>query len=254
MKNAITILLLCMIGGVALMGCSGTGRSIVEANHSNFIEENREEIERNVKQLFNQYHLDENALIIEKIGEPKKYPNGDYEFLIYIEYQGTPSFSDVLIGNPDTLTIVDQEEQLILNVFNRLYMEERYNEYKPVIDYLSEIGVTDPANLANAKMKYFRTSVGISNEINQNIRKTYKEVNGDQEKFRAYIKENRKTFDSLTSTIDITGFKENMSEEESAQLVEKVKALPPAIYNIGVGYQDFSTDKQAGVFEIITVE
>lgn len=53
-------------------------------------------------------------------------------------------------------------------------MEERYDELKLAIDYLSGLGVTDPLRPGN-KIKFFHTSIGLDPEINRELKEAFGE-------------------------------------------------------------------------------
>lgn len=250
LKTAFKLIFIFLPVIFILAGCSSTeGKQIHNANQKDVDEVDRKQVEAKVKAYFEQYHLDPNLIKFVAIGEPKKYPNGDYELLITVEYHGTPYFTLVLQADGETYTLIDPKEQIISAIFNRLYMEERYEDFKDLIVYLEKIEVEDTTTPEEEKLKYISTGLGYDEEINKEIREVFQEFNGDLEKFRQYIRDNRERFDLLATSFSITGTKLDLTEDEIETIKEKIYKLPAGKYGVSIGrHKDFS-----GVFDIFTV-
>jgi hypothetical protein len=238
-----TLVVLLLLGGVILVN-NGFG---------DWSERNREEIEENVKRYVARYKLDPDKVEIVTIGNPRKYPTGEEEFRVFIRYYGDPYFAMYLWGNPDTLFFNDSKERIATNVFNELYLQARYEELFPAIDYLNSIGIEDPLRPKDEKIKYFQTSVGIDPQINDEIREAFKSGD-DLEDLKVYIETNLDKLKRLDTDIDIVGDKEGIDEVEAAKIEEELKTLlPRSNYYAEIGVRDISTGESKGLFKMIRV-
>ncbi|MBA4536956.1 hypothetical protein H1Z61_07310 [Bacillus aquiflavi] len=104
MKKAISKAIIVLVG-MMLIVCT------------DFVEANREEIEESVKSFIKMNKLDPEKVEIERIYEPTRYPNGDYEFEVDINYRGHPYFSISLEADPETLHITDRKDFFKVEVF-----------------------------------------------------------------------------------------------------------------------------------------
>ncbi|MBA4536952.1 hypothetical protein H1Z61_07290 [Bacillus aquiflavi] len=241
MRNFILVALI-ILGGMLLMGCT------------DFAEKNREEIKESVKFFIKMNKLDPEKVEIERIYEPTRYPNGDYEFEVDINYTGHPYFSISLEADPETLHITDRKDFFKVEVFNCLYIEERYEEFKPAIDYLESLGAEDSFNPKDSNIKYFYTSVGLDPELNEEIKQVYRESDKNLDQLKQYIKDSKEKIIALDTNITINAIKEGLDEKQSTIIKEElIKRLPKGIYVTEIGEID-ETGIIHGLNEQITVE
>ncbi|MBA4536955.1 hypothetical protein H1Z61_07305 [Bacillus aquiflavi] len=220
---AITIVL----GGMLLMGCT------------DFVEANRKEIKESVKFFIEMNKLDPEKVEIGKIYPPKRYPNGDYEFMVDILYTGHPYFSILLEADPKSLRMKDHKDFFKVEVFNYLYIEERYEEFKPAIDYLESLGAEDTFRPKDSKVKYFFTSVGLDPELNEEIKQAYRESNKNLDQLKQYIKDHKEKITSLDSNTEIIAYLEDVDDEQAAIIKEELtKRLPKGTYVVEIGKDD----------------
>lgn len=245
-KVTIIIVILCLLGGGLVVG-----KMVYNKNFANI---NREKIEQNVRNYIRQYKLDPDKVVIENIGNPKRYPMGEREFLIYIKYTGQPYLSMSLTGNPDTLGVSEPKETIIVRLFNELYLEERYEEFKPAIDYLSGLGITDPLRPEGTKMKYFQTSVGVDPEINGELRKAFWQ-DETLDGLKQYIKDNKEKISELDTNVQIVGLKEGVDEQQANEMLEHLKyLLPKTNYDIEIGVDDPETGIGTGLYDYLELK
>ena len=193
MKKAISKAIIVLVG-MMLIGCT------------DFVEANRKEIEESVKFFIKMNKLDPEKVEIERIYEPTRYPNGDYEFMVDILYTGHPYFSILMEADPKSLHITDYKDFFKVEVFNYLYIEERYEEFKPAIDYLESLGAEDTFRPKDSKVKYFFTSVGLDPELNEEIKQAYRESNKNLDQLKQYIKDHKEKITSLDSNTEIIAY------------------------------------------------
>jgi hypothetical protein len=235
--------MLLLLGGVIWMN-NGFG---------DWSERNREEIEENVKRYVARYKLDPDKVEIVTIGNPQKYPTGEEEFRVYFRYYGDPYFTMDVKGNPDTLSIIDLKERIASRVFNELYLQARYDELVPTMDYLNSLGIEDPLRPEGEKVHYFRTNVGIDLQINEEIREAYKSGD-DLEDLKTYINTNLEKLTRLDTHIRIVGEKEGIDEAEASAIEAELKALlPRSTYYLQIGVKDLSTGESEGLYETLRV-
>ncbi|MCR6112129.1 hypothetical protein HXA35_17515 [Bacillus sp. A301a_S52] len=240
--GAIPLVLLLLVGVIWMNNGFG-----------NWSERNREEIEENVKRYVARYKLDPDKVEIVTIGNPRKYPTGEEEFGIYFYYNGDPYFAMYLWGSPDTLSIIDREERIASRVFSELYLQARYEELSPVIEYLNSKGIIDPLRPEGEKIQYFQTDVGINSQINEEIRAAYKSGD-DLEEIKEYIEINLDEIVRLDTNIEIIGNKEGISEAEASEIEKELKKLlPSSTYYVQIGVRDISTGESKGLFKMIRV-
>jgi hypothetical protein len=188
------------------------------------------------------------------IGNPRKYPTGEEEFRVYFRYYGDPYFAMDLKGNPDTLFFSDSKEYITTAVFNELYLQARYDELAPAMDYLSSLGIEDPLRPEGEEIQYFRTNVGINSQINEEIREAYK--SGDNfEDLKDYIETNLDKLTRLNTNIRIVGKKEGIDDAKAFEIEEELKRLLPKTkyYHVEIGVEDLSTGENEGLFKTLTI-
>ncbi|UJW59319.1 hypothetical protein HXZ66_18845 [Bacillus sp. A116_S68] len=243
-----------VIAGIALFVLVMLGGGLfMNKNSGDWSERHREDIEENVRNYVERYKLDPDKVEIDRIREPIKFPTGEEEFRVDIRYHGEPFFSHTLIGHPDTLSISDKN--LIISLFNELYLHERYEDFKPAMDYLKSLGVSDPLRPTDTKIQYFKTSLGVSEQIKDDIINAFYESNYDLNQFRSYIQENLDKFIRLDSNISIYGTKENIDESLAEEIkAELMKILPHSNYHVQVGVRDPSTGVgEEGLFDYLKI-
>ncbi|MCR6107994.1 hypothetical protein HXA34_17015 [Salipaludibacillus agaradhaerens] len=242
-----------MLGAIPLVLLLLVGVIWMNNGFGNWSERNREEIEENVKRYVARYKLDPDKVEIVSISDPIKYPTGEEDFNVYIRYYGDPYITVDLYGNTDTLSIRDPDERIATSVFNELYLQARYDELSPTIDYLKSQEIVDPLRPKSEQIQYFQTSVGVDPQINGEIRETFKSGD-DLEDLKAYIEKNLDKLKRLDTDIDIVGEKEGIDEIEASKLEEKLKALlPRSNYYAEIGVRDISTGESEGLFKMIRV-
>jgi hypothetical protein len=238
-----TLLMLLLLVGVIWMN-NGFG---------DWSERNREEIEENVKFFVARYKLDQDKVEIVTIGNPQKNPTGEEEFRVYFRYYGDPYFAMDIKGNPDTLSIIDRNERIVSRVFNEFYLQARYDELAPTIDYLHSLNIEDPLRPEEEKIQFFQTNVGIDPQINEEVREAYKSGD-DLKELNDYIETNLDKLKRLDSGIDIIGNKEGIDEVEASAIEAELKALlPRATYYVQIGVKDLSTGESQGLYETLRV-
>ncbi|MCR6112128.1 hypothetical protein HXA35_17510 [Bacillus sp. A301a_S52] len=216
-------------------------------------ERNREEIEENVKRYVARYKLDPDKVDVESIGDPRKYPTGEEEFRVFFHYYGEPYFFIDLKGNPDSLFLSDPKEFIITTVFDELYLQARYEELAPTIDYLNSLGIEDPLRPGGGEIEYFRTNLGLNSQINEEIREAYKSGD-DLEDLKTYIETNLDKLTRLDTHIRIVGKKEGIDEEEASEIEEELKVLlTQGTYYIEIGVKDLSTGESEGIYKMLRV-
>ncbi len=236
-----------IIGGVFIMAFVSKDHNVSEAQQ-NMIEEN-------VKQFFQAFHLDAEKVAIEKIGDPVTLPSGEKQFFVYVKYVGNPNFNIALDVDAETNNIKTKKEELVAEIFNVLYLEERYEDFKPAIDFLSSLNVKDLIRESDSKIKFFYTSLGINKELNRKIVQAFEECDFRLAEFKEYIRKNMDSFKKLNSLIDIRGELKGLTFEE----VNKIRThlsniLPKGEYNVSIGISNWETGAHDGLFETIKIE
>ncbi|UTR16036.1 hypothetical protein MM221_05605 [Salipaludibacillus sp. LMS25] len=250
MKNKKRVIL----GAIPLVLLMLVGVIWMNNGFGDWSERNREEIEENVKRYVARYKLDPDKVEIVTIGNPRKYPTGEEEFRVYFQYYGDPYFAMDVKGNPDTLSIIDRDERIVSSVFNELYLQARYEEFSPTINYLQSIGIEDPLRHEGGRIYYFQTNVGINSQINEEIREAYKS-DDDLVGLKAYIETNLDRLKRLDTNIRIVGKKEGIDETIAEEIEEELKALlPNSTYYLEIGLRDLSTGNNEGLFKTLTIQ
>jgi hypothetical protein len=158
-----------------------------------------------------------------------------------------------LYGNTDTLSIRDPDERIATSVFNELYLQARYEELSPTIDYLKSQGIVDPLRPESEQIQFFRTNVGINSQINEEIREAYK-IGDDLKNLKAYIDTNLDKIIRLDTNIRIVGEREEIDEADAAKIEEELKTLlPRSNYYAEIGVRDISTGESKDLFKMIRV-
>jgi hypothetical protein len=243
-----------ILGAIPLVLLLLVGVILVNNGFDDWSERNREEIEENVKRYVARYKLDPDKVGVEIIGNPRKYPTGEEEFRVFIRYYGDPYFATYLKGNPNTLTIIDRKDDIAIRVFNELYLQARYEELAPTMDYLTSLGIEDPIRPEEEKIQYFHTNVGINSQINEEIREAYKSGE-DLEDLKTYIDTNLDKLTRLDTNIDIIGSKEGVDVAQASKIEEELIGLLPKTkyYHVQIGVEDLSTGENEGLFKTLTI-
>ncbi|UJW59317.1 hypothetical protein HXZ66_18835 [Bacillus sp. A116_S68] len=241
-----------VIAGIALFALVMLGGGLfMNKNSGDWSERHREDIEENVRNYVERYKLDPDKVEIVSITEPIKYPTGEEDFGINIEYYGEPYFSMVLTADPNNFFISDEKELITKNIFNELYLQARYEELSPAIDYLNSIGLEDPLRPAGESIKFFRTNVGINPQINDEIREAYKSGE-DFEELKSYIETHLDKIIRLDTNMKIIGRKEGIGEVEAAKIEEELKTLLPQLpFRVEIGVRDLATGESEGLYKTI---
>gem|GEM_PF-2172340 len=236
-----------ILGGVFIMAFVSKDQKIVEAN--------KNVIEDNVKAYFENFNLDPEKVKIEQIGDPETYPNGEEQFFVYVHYLGDPQFSISLKGDPETWKITSQKKEMIAEIFNAMFLEEKLDELKPAIDYLTSLNIDDPLRIGDSKVRYFYTSLGINKTINSEIVKIFENSDKSLKELRIYIKENWENIHQLNGLMDIRGAKKGLSLEDTEKMRTQLSnILPKGEYNVGIGISNWETGAHEGLFETIKIE
>nr|WP_090893456.1 hypothetical protein [Evansella caseinilytica] len=248
-KNNKLILISLVIIGAVIGG-------VMFMNRGDFADRNRDTIEENVRNYVERYKLNPDQVEIEHITEPRRYPTGEEEFMVNIKYHGYPYFSYTLTGDPNNLLMLEPKERIIGKIFEELYLEARYEEFKPTIDYLNELGIEDPLRPnGEMKMEYFQTSVGLSSEINDELKEAFKSGD-DWEQLKQYIEDNIEKISELDTSISIIGTKEDIDEEQAEEIRDKLMTiLPKSNYHVQIGVRDLGTGVgKEGLYDYLMVE
>ncbi|MCR6095099.1 hypothetical protein HXA31_13320 [Salipaludibacillus agaradhaerens] len=156
-------------------------------------------------------------------------------------------------GSPDSLSLNDTKEFIITTVFDELYLQARYEELAPTIDYLNSLGIEDPLRPDREKIEYFRTNLGLNSQINDEIREAYKSGD-DLEDLKTYIETNLDKLTRLDTHIRIVGKKEGIDEKEASEIEEELKVLlTQGTYYIEIGVKDLSTGESEGLYKMLKV-
>jgi hypothetical protein len=244
-----------VIAGIALFVLMMLGGGLfMNKNSGDWSERHREDIEENVRNYVERYKLDPDKVEIKRIMEPITFPTGEEEFRVKIYYHGEPFFSYVLVGDPNTLHI-NSDNNITVSIFNELYLEERYEEFKPAIEYLKSIGIKDSLRPEEAKIQYFNTSLGFSNEINDELENVFRESNYDMNYFQKYIQEEIGRLRRLGAEFSIIGTKEGIDDILANEMREElISLLPPANYHAQIGVRDPATGVGVeGLYDYFTV-
>nr|WP_139189857.1 hypothetical protein [Evansella caseinilytica] len=246
-KNNKLILISLVIIGAVIGG-------VMFMNRGDFADRNRDTIEENVRNYVERYKLNPDQVEIEKITGPFRYPTGEEEFTVYIRHTGHPYFYMSLTGNPETLLVFEPKELIIKEIFNELYLEARYEELKPTIDYLASLDIEDPLRPVGTKIKYFQTNVGIDPEINDELKEAFK--NGDDlEQLKQYIEENIEKISELDTDVRIVGIKKRIDEEQAEEIRQQLmNMLPKSNYDVRLGSRDLDTGEHKGLNTYLTIE
>nr|WP_139189867.1 hypothetical protein [Evansella caseinilytica] len=246
-KNNKLILISLVIIGAVIGG-------VMFMNRGDFAEGNRDTIEENVRNYVERYKLNPDQLEIGIITNPFRFPTGEEEFTVDIKYMGHPYISMTLTGDPDTLMVFEPKELIIKEIFNELYLEARYDELKPTIDYLASLDIEDPLRPVGTKIKYFQTNVGIDPEINNELKEAFK--NGDDlEQLKQYIEENIEKISKLDTNVHIVGIKSGIDEEQAEVIrMELENMLPKSNYVVELGVKDLATGESQGVFTYLEIK
>jgi hypothetical protein len=229
------------------------GGLFMNKNSGDWSERHREDIEENVRNYVERYKLDPEKVEIERIHNPKKYPTGEEEFMVYIYYHGEPYFSMSLTGDPKSLSIYDRNDYIVVKVFNELYLQARYEEFKPAIEYLDNLNVQDPLRPTENKVRFLQTSVGLASEINESLKKAYYSED-DLTGLKKYINENLEIISEL-DRVEIIGNIEGLKEERIDEISKDLKQiLPSSDYYLQIGEKNLATGESQGIFEYITIE
>jgi hypothetical protein len=236
-----------VIAGVALFVLVMLGGGLfMNKNSGDWSERHREDIEENVRSFLESHHLNPDDVEIEQITGPIRFPTGEEEFSVYIKHWGTPYFYMVLKGNPDSLTVNQSSERMIRQIFNELYLQARYEEFKPAIEYLHSLGIEDPLRPQDATNQYMHTNVGLDNEIQDEVIQTFRESKDEFDKLVEYIDGNLDRIIKL-ETIDIRGEKEEIDSQKAEEIEETLKELlPKGDYRVEIGVKDFETRELEG--------
>jgi hypothetical protein len=241
-----------VIAGVALFVLVMLGGGLfMNKNSGDWSERHREDIEENVRNYVERYKLDPDKVEIVSITEPIKYPTGEEEFGVNIRYNGNLYIAESLYGNPNTLQLHDPEEYIITTVFSELYLQARFEELSPAIDYLNSIGVNDPLRPEGEGIQYFQTDVGINSQINDEIREAYKSGE-DLEELKSFIETHLDKLIRLDTNIKIIGRKEGIGKVEAAKIEEELKTLLPQVpFRVEIGVRDLATGESEGLYKTI---
>lgn len=245
-----------MIVIIAIIVIGGTITMVNAYREKNFVELNREKIEERVRHYVKRYKLDPDKLDIVEIGDPFTLPRGEKFFSIYIKYYGHPYLSMALNGDPETLAIKEHQEYIAVKIFNELYLEERYDEFKPVIDYLEGLGIIDPLRPENTKVKYFQTSVGLDTEISSDLKDALRDSDESFDKLRKYIKDNKDKISRLDTEMDIVGRKEGIDDQQASEIKKQlITMLPKSNYHVQLGVRDPNNGvAKEGLFTYLEIE
>lgn len=220
-----------------------------------FVAVNENGILEKTKKYFERYQLDSDKVEIKKIYHPRKHSAVESRISLYIIYKGNPFFTVTLHANPTTFFIDDPDEQLILKIFNELYLKARYDELKQAITYLNQLGIEDPFRPKDDKLKFFYTNIGLNAVINRELKEAFHHNKEHVEGLKKYIKNNIDKIKSVNSVIDLRGSKKGMSEEESLILKNRLfQLLPTGTYDVEIGIDDLETGDVEGLYEQLTVE
>lgn len=241
---------------VAAIAIGGIITVVKPHEEKDFVEQNREEIEERVRGYITRYKLDSDKLKIKHIGKPLQLPTGEKVFSIDIEYTGFPYFTMILRGNADTLGMNEPTDHIIVEIFNELYLEERFDEFKPTIDYLRGLGIIDPIRPEDTKVKYFDTSVGLDSEINRDLKRAFNESDETFNKLRQYIRDNIELIKKLDTNIHIIGTKKGIDEQKAGEIQkELMNILPKGMYYVSLGIRDLKTGvPKEGLYKTIEIK
>ncbi|SDZ68757.1 hypothetical protein SAMN05421736_1392 [Evansella caseinilytica] len=246
-KNNKLILISLVIIGAVIGG-------VMFMNRGDFADRNRETIEENVRNYVERYKLDSEKLVIKKITNPSSLPTGEKYFTIYIEYHGHPYISIALKGDPDTLMVFEPKERIVRHIFEELYLEARYEEFKPAIDYLNSLDITDPLRPEGTKTIYFQTSVGLASEISDELKEAFRKGD-DLEHLKQYIEDNIEKISELDNNISIIGIKEGIDDEQAKEIRMKLEnMLPKSNYVVEIGVENIATGETQGVFTYLEIK
>nr|WP_139189859.1 hypothetical protein [Evansella caseinilytica] len=246
-KNNKLILISLVIIGAVIGG-------VMFMNRGDFAEGNREAIEENVRNYVERYKLNPDDVDIYNIGNPTRFPTGEEEFDIYIKHMGHPYFRMVLKGDPDTLLVFEPKEHIIELIFEEIYLEARYEELKPTIDYLNSLNITDPLRPEGTKIQYFQTSVGLATEINAELKKAFKSGE-DLEHLKQYIENNLEQISELDTNIRINGIIDELDDEKANEIEKKLKELlPKSNYVVRIGVDSLESQEHEKIDTYLIIE